>query len=101
MQKCVFLFLLIVCCAAAASSSTRGAEEAPPSPPATTKLGIEGARFTLNSRPTFLLGISYYAALGGSDEGVRRDLDDVTAHGFNWIRVWATWESFGRDVSAV
>ena len=28
-----------------------------------TVLGIEGSRFTLNGRPTFLLGLSYFAAL--------------------------------------
>jgi hypothetical protein len=32
---------------------------------------------------------------------VRRDLDDLRRHGFNWLRVWATWGAFGRDVSAV
>ena len=29
-----------------------------------TVLGIDGTRFTLNGKPTFLLGISYYGALG-------------------------------------
>jgi hypothetical protein len=67
----------------------------------TTTLGIEGTRFTLNGRPTFLLGASYYAGLGASDVALRRDLDDLTRLGFNWVRVWATWDSFGHDVSAV
>jgi hypothetical protein len=66
-----------------------------------TRLGVEGARFTINGRPTFLLGISYYGALGASEETLRRDLDDAGRHGFNWLRVWVTWESFGDDVSAV
>jgi hypothetical protein len=66
-----------------------------------TVLGIEGTRFTINGRPTFLLGISYYAGLGASKEFVRSDLDDLQHHGFNWIRVWATWGAFGKDVSAV
>jgi hypothetical protein len=66
-----------------------------------TTLGIEGSRFTLNGNPTFLLGLSYYGALGASEDFMRRDLDDAQRYGFNWLRVWATWESFGNDVSAV
>jgi hypothetical protein len=68
---------------------------------AVTRLGIDGARFTLNNRPTFLFGVSYYGALGASDETVRLDLADLKKQGFNWIRVWATWAAFGEDVSAV
>jgi hypothetical protein len=66
-----------------------------------TVLGIRDTRFTLDSRPTFLLGISYYGALGAPEEFIRRDLDDLARHGFNWVRVWATWGAFDRDVSAV
>lgn len=66
-----------------------------------THLGVEGTRFTLNGVPTFLLGISYYGALGAPAGFVRRDLDDMKRHGFNWIRVWATWAAFTNDVSAV
>lgn len=68
---------------------------------AVTQLGIEGTRFTLNGKSTFLLGISYYGALGAPEELVRRDLDDMQRCGFNWIRVWATWGAFGNEVSAV
>jgi endo-1,4-beta-mannosidase len=66
-----------------------------------TELGIAGSRFTLNGRPTFLYGASYYGALGASREFIRRDLDDLQKLGFNWIRVWATWGMFDHDVSAV
>ncbi len=66
-----------------------------------TVLGIEGARFTLNGKPTFLLGCSYYAGLGASGEFIRGDLDDLQKQGFNWLRVWATWGAFGNDVSAL
>jgi hypothetical protein len=66
-----------------------------------TVLGINETRFTLNGRPTFLLGISYYSALGAPEEFIRRDLDDMQAFGFNWLRVWATWAAFDNDVSAV
>jgi outer membrane protein assembly factor BamB len=66
-----------------------------------TRLGTDGTRFTVNGRPAFLFGVSYYGALGASDETVRRDLADLKEHGFNWVRVWATWAAFGEDVSAV
>ena len=66
-----------------------------------TVLGIDGTRFTLNGKPTFLLGFSYYAGLGASEEFIRSDLQDFQKRGFNWFRVWATWGSSGKDVSAV
>jgi hypothetical protein len=66
-----------------------------------TVLGVRDTRFTLDGQPTFLLGLSYYGALGAPEEFVRRDLDDLKRHGFNWLRVWATWGAFDRDVSAV
>lgn len=68
---------------------------------AATELGIQGSQFTLNGKPTFLLGCSYYGALGASEEAIRQDLDEMQRYGFNWIRVWATWAAFGNDVSAV
>ena len=27
--------------------------------------------------------------------------DSIERHGFNWLRVWATWDMFDHDVSAV
>jgi hypothetical protein len=66
-----------------------------------TKLGVQGTKFTINGKPTFLFGISYYGALGARDEFIRLDLDDIQKNGFNWIRVWANWNSFGDSVSAV
>ena len=66
-----------------------------------TRLATDGTRFTVNGRPTFLFGVSYYGALGAPDETVQRDLADLQKHGFNWVRVWATWAAFGEDVSAV
>src|SRR5689334_20572062 len=81
-----------------ALASETGGEE--PKAPA-TRLGVKGPAFTLNGDPTFLLGISYYGGLGASDETIERDLADVKKHGFNWIRVWATWAAFENDVSAV
>ena len=66
-----------------------------------TVLGIRGTQFTLNGRPTFLLGLSYYGGLGAAEATIRRDLEDAQKYGFHWIRVWATWAAFGQDVSAV
>ncbi len=70
-------------------------------PAAATELGIDGHRFTLDGKPTFLLGLSYYGALGAPREFLRRDLDDMQKLGLNWIRVWATWGGFDNDVTAV
>lgn len=68
---------------------------------AATVLGLRDHQFTVNGTPTFLAGISYYGALGAPEDFVRRDLDDMKANGFNWLRVWATWAAFEHDVSAV
>ena len=66
-----------------------------------TELGVQGRKFTVNGKPTFLMGISYYGALGASKDFIRRDLDDMQKYGFNWFRVWATWGAFDNEVSAV
>lgn len=76
-------------------------ETQPPAPARQTVLGIRGSQFTINEKPVFLYGISYYGALGATPEFIRRDLDDIQRLGFNWIRVWATWSAFDNDVSAV
>lgn len=68
---------------------------------ASTELCIEGSRFTLNGEPVFLLGISYYGALGTDMDTWRADLDDMERCGLNWLRVWATWTALDDDVSAV
>src|SRR5215469_6825160 len=69
--------------------------------PSQTVLGIDGARFTVNGQPTFLLGASYYGGLGANKETRRTDFDTLQQCGFNWLRVWATWAAFDRDLSAV
>jgi hypothetical protein len=66
-----------------------------------TELGTRGGQFTINRKPAFLLGISYYAGTGAARSFVRRDLADARRYGVNWIRVWATWSAFGNDISAV
>jgi hypothetical protein len=66
-----------------------------------TVLGRDGARFTLNGKPRFLLGCSYYGGLGADEPRLLADLDEMQRIGMNWLRVWATWNAFGEDVSAV
>lgn len=66
-----------------------------------TELAVDGTRFTIDGKPAFLLGISYYGALGAPQEFIERDLDDMQKLGINWIRVWATWAAFDNDVTAV
>jgi len=66
-----------------------------------TTLGIHGSWFTLNDKPVFLLGFSYYGGLGASEDFIQRDLDDFQKRGFNWFRLWATWSAYGQDVSAL
>src|SRR5947207_13553405 len=66
-----------------------------------TTLGIAGERFTVNGKPTFLLGFSYYGALGAPEEFIRKDLDDFQQRHFNWLRIFATWNVFGTNISVV
>jgi hypothetical protein len=86
--------------AAFASGSTTLCAVEPKPSQTHTVLAIEQDRFTINGEPTFLMGISYYAGLGASDETLNRDLDAIQQGGFNWLRVWATWDSIGENVSA-
>ena len=64
-----------------------------------TVLGVQGTQFTLNGRPTFLYGLSYYGALGVSQEFILQDLAELERYRFNWIRVWANWTAFGHNIS--
>jgi len=65
-----------------------------------TGLAIAGERFTINGQPAFLLGFSYFSALGAPEDFIRQDLDDFQRRGFNWLRVWATWRTSDFDLSA-
>lgn len=95
MNKSLFILaaLLPLCSASVPAQETQ--------PPAGILLGSQHSRFTLNGTPTFLYGISYYGALGASEESIHRDLAEMKRHGINWLRVWATWAAFSNDVSAV
>jgi hypothetical protein len=50
-------------------------------------LGIAGSRFTLRGQPTFLLGVSYFDAVGWRAS----DLDAFQARRFNLIRIFLDW----------
>ncbi|MHB8520334.1 MAG: hypothetical protein ACYDH9_06215 [Limisphaerales bacterium] len=95
-MKIIQLLLAVILLAVA--NASRAADSTPASP---TRLGIRDGEFTLNGKPTVLLGFSYYGARGAREDAVRRDLDDAQRLGFNWLRVWATWNAFGEDISAV
>jgi len=98
------LFSISAFVAVSSGATWRAAEAADSTPEPTeskTRLKIDGSRFTINGKPTFLHGISYYGALGASQQFMLRDLDDMQRCGINWIRVWATWSAFDNDVSAV
>lgn len=98
---CLLLAAFLVLASPANGGAASAAVSGNASPEKGTVLGIAGGRFTINRAPVFLLGFSYYGALGASEEFVRQDLTDFQEHGFNWLRVWATWEAFGEDVSGV
>jgi hypothetical protein len=102
MRCCTILFLLLIMLWCGGwPVSTSAQEETGTTPQPETVLGHEKDRFTINGEPIFLLGISYYGALGASRESVQADLDDLRTAGFQWLRVWVTWEAFGENVSAV
>ena len=87
-----------VCVAAAALAALLALA---PGTVAQTELRVQGGRFLVMGAPTFLYGLSYYGGLGASDETLKRDLDAAPRHGFNWIRVWATWTAYSNDVAVV
>lgn len=68
---------------------------------AATELTVREDRFLLAGQPRFLLGISYYGALGAPEQLVVDDLQEIRRRGFNWLRAWATWDAFEHDVAAV
>jgi hypothetical protein len=71
---------------------------------AATILGISenGRQFTVNDRPTFLLGISYYGATSIERPEVwQEELKKLHELGFNWVRIWITWAHGDEDFSAV
>jgi hypothetical protein len=64
-------------------------------------LGISKSTFTINNKPTFLYGISYYSALGAPNVFIQKDLADIKKNKFNWIRIWANWPGTDTNISAI
>ena len=93
--------LLLVCLAASGLIAQAVDDGSPAAPRAATVLGTDSSRFSINGKPKFLYGMSYYGALAAPEDFIRRDLDDMQRYGFNWIRVWANWRGFDADASAV
>lgn len=50
---------------------------------ATAELGIRDHQFTIHGEAKFLVGVSYYGALGSTEEKMLADLNDIQRHGFN------------------
>lgn len=50
-------------------------------------LGIKGHQFTINGRPSFLLGVSYFDASNWRES----DLIEIAANNFDLIRIWLYW----------
>lgn len=97
LRRTIRVFVTAASFALAFSSRVLMAEK----PSSQTVLGIEATRFTINGRRMFLLGASYYGGLDADDSTRGADLDMLQQCGFNWLRVWATWAAFDRDLSAV
>ena len=90
MRKSTAIARFVLFVIVASATAARGAE-----------LRVEGSQFTVDGRPTFLLGCSYYGGLGAAEGVARKDKDELKRMGFNWIRVWADWTAFDADLSAV
>ena len=66
-----------------------------------TVLGIQGTRFTHQRQADLSAGHQLLRRPGAPEAFLRRDLDDLQRHGFNWLRVWATCGLFDQDISVV
>ena len=97
----IFRFLIVALLMSSLSASADVVTAATPPQHKATVLGIKDGYFTLNGRRTFLLGFSYYGALGAPKRFIRQDLTDLHGCGFNWLRVWATWDAYETNLSAV
>lgn len=54
-----------------------------------TRVGLAADRFTIDGKPTFLLGVSYFDAL----DWHLSDLDALHSHRFNLIRIFLDWNT--------
>ncbi|MGH8628445.1 MAG: hypothetical protein ACREYC_25325, partial [Gammaproteobacteria bacterium] len=77
MKKLLLAFLALLCFQSPAFGATT--------------LGVSGDKFTINGKETFLLGVSYFDAFNWRVS----DLDELSARGYNLIRVWLDWRDQG------
>jgi len=47
--------------------------------------------FTIDGKPTFLEGVSYFGIGSVLSEFIEADLKDIQRDGFNWVRCWVFW----------
>jgi len=59
--------------------------------PEHTILRVSGRVFTVNGKQTFLVGWSYYGALGEDLDVIKSDILWMKGKGFNWFRMWLVW----------
>jgi hypothetical protein len=71
-----------------AAAQTPSAPPAPRQPPV---LGVDGARFTVDGAPRFLLLVSYFDALRASDATLEADFAWLRRHGIDGVRVFPNW----------
>jgi len=67
----------------------------------TLAIDADPRRLCVNGRPTFLFGVSYFAALGADEQAVQEDLAELKTGAVNCLRLWATWRAFDNDISAL
>lgn len=54
-------------------------------------LGIDGARFTIDGSPRFLLVVSYFDALRASEATLEADFAWLRRHGIDGVRIFPNW----------
>src|SRR5262245_57930853 len=91
---CVGWRLLVACAVAFILLGSAPRTEHPPG------LSVSGPRLALAGRPTFLVGVSLFDALGGTPP-TNEDLDALESWGVRVVRVWAHWSEpiYGADGS--
>ena len=71
-----------------------GAAQTPSAPPAPRQppvLGVDGARFTVDGAPRFLLVVSYFDALRAADATLEADFAWLRRHGIDGVRIFPNW----------
>ncbi len=71
-----------------------GSAQAPSAPAARAQppvLGVDGARFTVDGKPRFLVLVSYFDALRASDATLEADFAWLRRHGIDGVRIFPNW----------